>query len=77
MANNTKRSNFSFDDRQLEDIGRENISLLNRLANVATRKPVHKEPTVLKVESSAQRNRRKQAQEIERQNLVCIYDYYI
>lgn len=67
---NTKRTNLSFDDRRLEDIGRENISLLNRLASVATRKPVNKEPSVLKVESSAQRNRRKQAQEIERQNLV-------
>ncbi len=66
------KSHFTFDDRRLEDIGRENVALLNRLAAVATRKAeVGKPPAVTKLaESSASRNRRKQAAEIERQNLV-------
>jgi hypothetical protein len=67
------RDNYSFDRTTLIEIGRGNKALLNRLAAVATRKPtiapgaggLKKGP----VESSAQRNRRKAAEEIEKANM--------
>jgi hypothetical protein len=64
------KTHFTFDDRRLEDIGRENVALLNRLSSVATRRvEVGKPPAVLKLaESSASRNRRKQAAEVEELN---------
>ncbi len=66
------KQHYSFDDTRLEDIGRENVALLHRLARVATRpSELGKPPAVVKLaESSAQRNRRKAAAEIERGNLV-------
>jgi hypothetical protein len=65
------RDNYSFDRTTLIEIGRGNKALLNRLAAVATRKPILASEAVKKgpVESSAQRNRRKAAEEIEKANL--------
>jgi hypothetical protein len=65
------RDNYSFDRTTLIEIGRGNKALLNRLAAVATRKPTLASEAIKKgpVESSAQRNRRKAAEEIEKANL--------
>ena len=66
------RDNYSFKKTDLLEIGRGNSALLNRLAAVATRRPELAAPTTARVvaESSAQRNRRKAAAEIEKANLV-------
>jgi hypothetical protein len=66
------RDNYSFDRTTLIEIGRGNKALLNRLAAVATRKPTIAPGAAVKkgpIESSAQRNRRKAAEEIEKANL--------
>ena len=66
------RDNYSFDRTTLIEIGRGNKALLNRLAAVATRKPTIAPGVGVKkgpVESSAQRNRRKAAEEIEKANM--------
>jgi hypothetical protein len=68
-----EKAHYSFDDKRLQDIGRENISLLHRLSDIATRPPqIATKPTTVKNESSAERNRKKAAAEIERQNLVSL-----
>jgi len=62
--------NKSFKRHELAEIGRGNAALLSRLAAVATRRPEASGPAVLRLaESSAQRNRRKAAAEIEKANL--------
>jgi hypothetical protein len=73
------KPHYTFDNTQLQEIGRGNQALLNRLARIATRGSgatgtaggtAGSKPPVLHKESSAARNRRKAAEEIERDNLV-------
>lgn len=69
------KQHYSFDDDRLEDIGRENMALLSSLARIATKESelaqdLKKKPAVLKQTSSFAINRRKQAAEIEKQNMV-------
>lgn len=63
----SNKSHFTFNDTQLDQIGRENLSLLNRLARVATRPSGSGAPTTVK--SSFEINRMRQAREIEESNL--------
>ncbi len=63
-------TNHSFGRHELAEIGRGNAALLSRLAAVATRRPEASAPVLARLpESSAQRNRRKAAAEIEKANL--------
>jgi hypothetical protein len=64
---------YTFTDDKLIDITRGNASLLDRLHRVATRKTgVTSGPVIIKKESSQSINRRKQAAEIERQNMAML-----
>jgi hypothetical protein len=69
-----QKQHYSFDDERLESIGRENMALLGNLARIATRPSdlAKQKPAVLKQTSSFTINRRKQAAEIEKQNMVSI-----
>ena len=70
MAGAGSRENHSFKRHELAEIGRGNAALLSRLAAVATRRPEVSAPALARLpESSAQRNRRKAAAEIEKANL--------
>ena len=70
MAGAGSRENHSFKRHELAEIGRGNAALLSRLAAVATRRPEAPAPAIVRLpESSAQRNRRKAAAEIEKANL--------
>lgn len=60
----------TFNDKQMDEIGRENLHLLNRLARVATRAPAVGAPSnAPTVKSSFEINRLRQAREIEEANM--------
>lgn len=62
-----EKAHYTFDNNELDRIGRDNIHLLNRLAHVATRKN-DKVGSGTGIRSSFEINRMKAAQEIEAQN---------